>query len=102
MSDYANTIDRERFIAGLRALAEYLESKPDVPTPRHGATILVFPLQGTNEGRRAEIDAIATRVNAEPCEIVNGHYTVSRFFGPVEYRAVAIDLTPDGSDGEVR
>jgi hypothetical protein len=100
MSDYANAIDRERFIAGLRALAEYLESKPDVPTPRHGASVLVFPMRGGSEEQRAEIDIIATRINAEPCEIVSGHYGVSRFFGPVEYRAVAIDRTPNDSDGE--
>jgi hypothetical protein len=98
MSDYANAIDRERFIAGLRALAEYLESKPNVPAPHHGASVLVFPIHGTSEEQRAEIDIIAARINAKPCEIVNGHYTVSRFFGPVEYRAVAIDRT--GSDGE--
>src|SRR5580704_4355255 len=74
MPDYANAIDRERFIAGLRALAEYLESQPDVPTPRHGTSVLVFPLHGTSEEERAEIDAIAARINAEACEIVTGHY----------------------------
>jgi hypothetical protein len=100
MSNYANTIDRERFVAGLRALAEYLESKPDVPTPRHGTSVLVFPPFGTNEQQRTEIDVIATYINAEPCEIVSGHYSVSRFFGPVEYRAVAIDQAPNGQDGE--
>jgi hypothetical protein len=100
MSDYANAIGREQFIAGLRALAEYLESQPDVPAPRHGASVLVFPLHGTREEQRAEIDIIAARINAEPCEIVSGHYGVSRFFGPVEYRAVAIDRTPTDSDGE--
>ena len=100
MSDYANTIDRERFIAGLRALAEYLESQPDVPAPRHGASVLVFPLHGTSKEQRAEIDVIAARINAEPCEIVNGHYGVSRFFGPVEYRALAIDHDANSSDGE--
>jgi len=100
MSDYANTIDRERFIAGLRALAEYLESTPDVPAPPHGTTIHVFPLHGSNEEQRAEIDVIAARINAEPCEIVSGHYGVSRFFGPVEYRAVAIDHDTNRPDGE--
>jgi len=100
MSDYANAIDRERFTAGLRALAEYLESKPDVPAPRHGASVLVFPLHGSNEEQRAEIDVIAARINAEPCKIVSGHYGVSRFFGPVEYRAVAIDHDASRPDGE--
>ena len=100
MSDYANTIDRERFIAGLRALAEYLESNPDVPAPPHGTTVHVFPLYGSNEEQRAEVDVIAARINAEPYEIVSGHYGVSRFFGPVEYRALAIDHHANSSDGE--
>jgi len=99
MSDYANTIDRERFIAGLRALAEYLESNPDVPAPRHGTSVLVFPCMAParNSGRKS---TSSPRVNAEPCEIVSGHYGVSRFFGPVEYRAVAIDHSSNASDGE--
>lgn len=100
MSHYANEKDRSRFIDGLRALAEYLESSPDVPAPWGGACIHVFPPPGTNEEKRAEIEVIATRINAEPCEIVSGHYSVSRFFGPVEYRAVAIDRTANGSEGE--
>ncbi len=100
MSDYANATDRERFIAGLRALAEYLESKPEVPAPWGGTSVLVFPPHGTNEERRAEINVIAARINAEPCEIISGHYSVSRYFGPVEYRAVAIDRTANDSDGE--
>jgi hypothetical protein len=100
MPGYANITDRERFIAGLRALAEYLESCADVPAPQYGASVLVFPSYGTDEEQRAEIDAIAARINAVPGEIVSGHYTVSRFFGPVEYRAVAIDHATNGSDGE--
>ena len=65
-----------------------------------GHLFLSFPLYGTSEEQRAEIDVIAAHINAEPCEIVNGHYGVSRFFGPIEYRAVAIDPTANGLDGE--
>lgn len=100
MPHYANADERSRFISGLRALAEYLESSPDVPAPWGETCIHVFPPQCTNEERRGEIDAIASRINAEPCETVNGHYTVSRFFGPVEYRAVAIDRTADDAGGK--
>lgn len=100
MSHYANGNGRSRFIAGLRALAEYLESRPDVPAPWNGTSILVFPPHGADEEQRAEIDAIASRINGEPQEIVSGHYVVSRFFGPVEYRAVTINRTPNASDGE--
>ena len=100
MSHYANVNERGRFIAGLRALAEYLESSPEVPAPWGGTCVHVFPPQGTNEERRAEIDAIASRVNTEPYEVISGHYTVSRYFGSVEYRAVAIDRATDSPDGE--
>ena len=43
MSHYANANERSRFIAGLRALAEYLESTPEVPAPWGGTCVHVFP-----------------------------------------------------------
>ena len=101
MPYYANADERSQFIAGLHALAEYLESNPSVPAPWSGTCVHVFPPHGRNEEQRAEIDIIAMRINAEPHEEVSGHYAVSRFFGPVEYRAVAIDKdTPADSDEE--
>lgn len=100
MSHYANANDRSWFITGLRTLAEYLESRPDVPIPWGGTCVHVFPPSGTNEEQRAEIDVIAARINAEPNEVVSGHYSTSRFFGPIEYRAVAIDRTAIDSEGE--
>ena len=101
MEHYANTDERSRFIAGLRALAEYLESKPEVPAPWNGTCIHVFPPRGSNEEQRTEIDVIAALINAEPCETVSGsQYAVSRYFGPIEYRAVAIDRTANDPDGE--
>jgi len=100
MTNYANTSQRSQLIAGLRDLAEYLASNPDVPAPWNGTTVYVFPLIGSNEERRAEIDAIATHVGSQPCEFTPGHYVASRYFGPVEYRAIAIDRDPDESDEE--
>jgi hypothetical protein len=100
MANYANASQRSQLIAGLRDLAEYLESNPDVPTPWSGTTVYVFPPDGSNDQRRAEIDAIASRISAQPCEFATGHYVASRSFGPVEYRAIAIDRDPDDSDGE--
>jgi hypothetical protein len=98
MTYYAAPDDRARLIAGLLDLAVFLEANPGVPTPPC-ADVLVFPTGGTNAEMRAEIDVIAARINAEPRETVSRHYAVSRFFGPVEYRAVAIDRTADDSDG---
>jgi hypothetical protein len=99
MANYANASQRNQLIAGLRDLAEYLESNPDVPAPSCGATVYVFPPDGSSEERRAEIDAIASRVSAQPCEFAPGHYVASRYFGPVQYRAIAIDRDADDSDG---
>jgi hypothetical protein len=96
MTCYASPSERRQFIAGLRTLAEYLESNPGVPAPWGKTTVHVFPPGDSNAERRAEIDIIAARVSAQPCEFAPGHYIASRYFGPVEYRAVAIDRDPDG------
>lgn len=94
---YANFTERQALIRGLRAIADYLESNPEVPAPRY-ADMLVFPPDGTDAERRAEIDVIAARIGQTP-ETVCGHYVVSRFFGPVQYRAVPIPHDDD-ADGE--
>ncbi len=39
---YANAIERQALISGLRELADFLESNPDVPTPAY-TDMLVFP-----------------------------------------------------------
>jgi len=89
-SYYANADERVRLIAGFRALADFLQDQ-DVPAP-HWADVMVFPPDATDEKLRAEIDQIAARIGADPIDRTGagGHYTASRSFGPVEYRAVAI------------
>jgi hypothetical protein len=100
MTYYASTGQRSRLIAGLRGLAEFLESTPDAPAPQY-ADVHVFPSDGNNAQQRAEIDAIATRIGAEAQETIGGHYIAVRCFGPVQYRAVAIPRSNDqGPDGE--
>jgi hypothetical protein len=97
---YCADDERSQFLAGLRDLAEFLESNPSVPAPWAGVTVYVFPPDSSNEGRRAEIDAIASRISTQPCEFAPGHYIASRHFGPIEYRAIAIDSDADNSGGE--
>jgi hypothetical protein len=89
MTYYADSTERTRLIAGLRDLATFLENSPDVPAPRW-ADVMVFPHNDTDDTNRAEIDAIASRIGAETSDNGRGHYAACRFFGPVEYRAVAI------------
>ena len=61
---------------------------PEVPAPSY-ADVFIFPPDGADPERHAEIDVIAAQIRETP-ETVCGHYVVSRFFGPVQYRAVAI------------
>jgi hypothetical protein len=91
MSYYANSEERAELIAGLRQLAEYLDRHPDVPAPRW-TDLLVFPPAGSDVEMFAEVDAIASRIGATASDADSpaGHYSASRDFGPVQYRAVAI------------
>lgn len=91
MNYYANSQERVRLIAGLRDLAEFLDQNPQVPAPRY-ADLLVFPLRGTDAEMFAEVDVIADQigVTASQNDTPDGHYIASRYFGPVQYRAVAI------------
>jgi hypothetical protein len=89
MFHYPDPEQRDRFVAGLRALAEFIESSPGVPAP-WSANAVVIPLAGDDAEKRAEVDAIADLIGAQAHFTHGGTYTVSRRFGPVEYRAVAI------------
>ena len=91
MTYYANDLERVRLIAGLRDLAEFLDQNPRVPAPRY-TDLLVFPSRGTDAEMFAEVDIIAEQigVTASQNDTPDGHYIASRYFGPVQYRAVAI------------
>ena len=91
MTYYANDQERVRLIAGLRDLAEFLDQNPQVPAPRY-ADLLVFPPRATNAEMFAEVDVIAGQigVTASQNDTPDRHYIASRYFGPVQYRAVAI------------
>ena len=55
------------------------------------ASVYTFPPDGDCRDMRAEIDAIADLLGAQARETAGGqHYTATRSFGPVEYRAIAI------------
>ena len=97
---HANSAERERLIAGLRHLADFLGQNPDVPAPRY-AEVIVFPARGSNAEMFAEIDVIARQIGATASSAGSpaGHYSAARDFGPVRYRAVAI---PDRDDENER
>jgi hypothetical protein len=96
---YADSTERAALISGLRGLADYLESNQEVPAPIY-SDVLTFPPHGDWTEMRAEIDAIATRLGVTACETWGSHYVASRYFGPVEYRAVAIPPKADTDNQE--
>jgi hypothetical protein len=87
---YASPPQRQALITGLRALADFLESNPDVPAPEY-TDVLVFPPPAPDTEKRREIDVIASRIGSVGETFsTHRHYQTSPRFGPVEYRAVAI------------
>ena len=90
---YANTSDRDDLIRGLRALADFLSEHPEVPSPRW-ADLMVFP-DGSDSEIQAEVDEIAAKIGTAITDATHsgGHYSASRAFGPVHYKAVAIPIS---------
>jgi hypothetical protein len=87
---YANAVERQALISGFRALADFLESNPEVPAPAY-TDVLVFPPFASDVEKRSEIDVIASRIGSGTVTYFSyRHYQTSRRFGPVQYRAVAI------------
>jgi hypothetical protein len=87
---YANPTERKALISGLRELADFLENHPEVPAPKY-ADVLVFPPYDSDTGNQSEIDMIASLIGCgTEISVYRRHYTTSRQFGPVGYRAVAI------------
>lgn len=93
MNHYANSEERERLIAGLRELADFLDQDPEIPAPR-SACVVVFPPDGSDAAMFAEIDSIAERIGARTNDINSpaDHYRAIRDFGPVQYCAVAVPV----------
>jgi hypothetical protein len=96
---YADSSGRAALIGGLRVLADYLESSPEVPAPVY-SHVFTFPPDGDWAGMRAEIDAIAARLGVRARQTGGGHYVAVRSFGPIEYRAVAIPPGNDSGTGQ--
>jgi len=88
---YANQEERGRLIAGLRALADFLEDRQEVPAPQW-VDVMVFPPKISDDEKKREIDHIAALIGSPVDDLTarNLHYTTTRHFGPVRYDAVAI------------
>ena len=97
--NHADSTVRAELINGLRSLADYLESTPEMPAPTW-QVMYMFPPHGDWPQMCAEIDAAAARLGVTARLTGGGHYVASRFFGPVEYRAVAIPHDNENERGE--
>lgn len=87
------TDDRAALVAGLRGLADFLETHRDVPVPEsyHAQQITFLPSGDTDDEQRAEVDAFAVALGVKASDR-NGrsHYKAQRAFGPVVYESFAI------------
>ncbi|MQA86725.1 MAG: hypothetical protein GEV03_19370 [Streptosporangiales bacterium] len=80
-----------RLVAGLRALADFLETRPELPAPLT-VDATVFVSEDADEAMRAEVERVAAQIGStvdNGCS-AHGHYRTSVAFGPVQYRAVAV------------
>ncbi|RFU42754.1 hypothetical protein DZF91_04910 [Actinomadura logoneensis] len=85
--------DRLKFVLGLRALAAFLEENPGVPITRGTRDLMFFTNSDDCEFcQRAEIDRIAALLDVTPEDgtAEGGHYTATKCFGPLAYKAVFI------------
>lgn len=84
--------DRAATVAGLRALADFLETHPEVPAPgRHDTSIMLFTRCNTDtdeQACRAEVDRVAAALGVTP--VSRGNYVAARDFGPISYQVVHI------------
>ncbi|GIH79813.1 hypothetical protein [Planobispora longispora] len=85
---------RNRLIADLRGLAEFLERHPEVPVPRYGSVRMsVYPLYDTDATTEAEaiieVARIATLLGV-PLRVEHGHHVARADFGTVCYEAILI------------
>jgi hypothetical protein len=94
---YPDPTERAAIIGGFRALADYLESNPEVPAPVY-PVVYAFPSAADWPAKRVAIDVIAEQLAVTVHETSGGHYVAARFFGPLEYRAVAIPRRDNESE----
>jgi hypothetical protein len=82
---------RDQFIAGLRALADYLAAHPAIPVPGYSNTIHLHA-DSTENGGSLQVDRVARLLDAKVTDETpgGGHYHASRRFGPVNYEVVSI------------
>lgn len=93
---------RAAYSAGLRALAEFLDTHPGLPVPRYSfSTGLTVYVSGSDADQRAEVDRIAGILGTAAREFGPGLYMAERqFCSPVAYQVFAVpESATDASGG---
>ncbi len=85
-------LHRAKVINGLRQLADYLETHPDVPVAPFGWDLNIYTRRDSDAASRAEVDRIAAILGVPTTDRTpeGGHYTAHRSFGLISYTAVHI------------
>jgi hypothetical protein len=88
-----NQLVRARVIDGLRELADFLDTNPDLPVNEFGCDLTAFT--SSNQGdadSRAQVNQVASMlgVPARDDTAAGGHYAAVRSFGPVQYKMIYI------------
>lgn len=83
---------RAALIAGLRDMADFLETNPDIPAPDSLPVLHYFPDGQTDADKRTGVDKIAAYLGSsiDLGYIKYGHYVTGIAFGPIRYQAIAI------------
>jgi hypothetical protein len=94
MYSSADPDTRRQFIAGLRALADYLAANPAVPVPPHGEEITVH-VNSTEEGGRIQVRRAARLLGVAVTDNTrcDGHFYAEKSFGPLAFRVLSIPDT---------
>lgn len=98
--------NRAAFIAGLRALADYLEDSPVVPIPAHEVRFHVFPgieAADRNQDVREVLRGVMLSSRGWRKILDEDYYSLEQSFGPVTFGIVVdqdqgpfdYSLTPD-------
>jgi hypothetical protein len=80
---------RTEVTAGLRQLADYLDTHPDIPVAIYGWDLLIQAHGDNDTAKSTELDRIAAilGVPVDHKSAEGGHYTAVRSFGPITYHA---------------
>src|ERR1700728_1099586 len=88
----ADLFARTQIVNGLRQLANYLDTHPDVPVNEFGWDLLSCTRETTDAAGMAEVDRIAAILGVQVRDDTpeGGHYTAAKTFGRITYEAIHV------------